>query len=104
MRAQLELLEQQNRTLMASQARTMPQMQPQMVQQPQQMGMVQSGHPQGPIYIAASGGPTAYTTAQPGHYIEVQQAPPGSVPTGAVVQASGGGGMTHISRSSQGSS
>lgn len=78
MRAQLDLLEQQNRSIIQSQQRVGPMQMPQMqAAAPQmhaaQMGMMQAAPGQGPIYIAQSGQP-AYA-AQPGHYIEVQQQP-----------------------------
>jgi hypothetical protein len=82
MRAQLELLEQQNRTLMSTQRGVPQQMQPQMMQQ-HQMGM----HP---IYITSSGAP-AYTTQGGHHYIEVQPHQPNGVPAGAIP-------VTHMAR------
>jgi hypothetical protein len=94
MRAQLDLLEQQNRSIMQQQQRGPPMQhmqQPQMMQHPQhQMGMMQTNQGQ-PIYITPSG-QHAYATAQPGHYIEVQQQQPGApvgMPSGTMTQVHG---------------
>jgi hypothetical protein len=86
MRAQLDLLEQQNRSIMQQQQRGIPMhhMQPQMMQHPQhQMGMMQPNQGQ-PIYT--------YATAQPGHYIEVQQ----QQQPGGPVMGMQPGTMTHV--------
>jgi hypothetical protein len=89
MRAQLDLLEQQNRSIMQQQrAIPMHHMQPQMMPHPQHpMGMMQTSQGQ-PIYT--------YATAQPGHYIEVQQqqqpgGPVMGMPPGSMTHVHGGG-------------
>jgi hypothetical protein len=93
-RAQLDLLEQQNRSIMQQQQhRGFPMQhmqQPQMMQHPQhQMGMMNQGQP---IYITPSG-QHVYATAQPGQYIEVQQQPQ---QPGAPVGMPSGGTMTQV--------